>query len=680
MGITGKRYFRFDGDKLASRRRQKGLTQEKLAEILGMDVRSVQSWEAGGQVFHTRIEKLKAALGEVESLDATRINPDREHVFQCAEKFLDPWLKKRYKGLPPIALSLKPLHPTSAPNKIYVPGAKFSSIVAAFQDIVQPLNPAGRSMLITGDAGTGKSVLLLDLLDHLLVKTRRSSNGPFVLWLDLNRDDDLNRTDVVSCRMKHLSFNEWILQQLRQCYKVDPETARRWLEREKILRLLLDGFDDLESHQRENCLDSIADFLGKPDCTHAVVICGRSTETEVLTAHFPHGIVIPRLRPPDVRRYLKGNPNNEKLAALSGVRADKMLYELLDTPFKIHVAAEAFSKHSVEIGLLGVTEEERDAKLLHLYMDTLLIGLDPDAALRWLSWLTKILEMKVTDHKLRLESMQPDWLPTKVEQRAVTIGAVVLSGLLVGTTFGLGAQFAMHWKAGLVMGLAFGLGGGTLFGVLQYGHEIRLMDTFRLNWWSRAKRRPLYLVFGSGLFGMVFGVFSSLAGGTRFGFGVGALTGLLFLFLYPMADDAVPKPPIPNWGIWRALRHAVMSGLIGGLIVGMIFGGIFGLGSGIITGATLGLVLGLFNGGHTCLQHLLLRILLAYRGATPWRYVQFLNRTVGLDLMEKRGGTYEFRHDLIKRFFSELQPRMNRGGVLIHPLVESEWYSRYVKS
>lgn len=669
---TDRRSFRFDGDALARLRSKAGLRQSDLAEIMDVDDRTVQTWEAGGSALRTRIEKnsgvIRDKLGvDIRALDAVAVCPDRTHVIEKIERFLEPVLNRRYKGLPPITL---PAEQLDNPSRRAGGTGASKSTVSAFAESLGSQDPAFRSMVIVGEPGIGKSVTLLDLTASLLAEARRGCTRPVVVWLD-----------AASWSPDSKSLREWMLQRFQLDYGADALKTRRWLDRESRLRLMVDGLDNLDARWRRGFVERLKDTVASATGTHAVVLCARASAADVLTHFSSRGMVIKRLQSETIRRYMKASQKATPLARLKTLGADRSFYEVLDTPLMLSLAVEAFADRPLRTAALGPSEPERFAKLTHLYVDHVVrtrTRLDPRMAEKWLAWLAERLSCAGNDTKLRLEAMQPDWLPKGLQRRCVTTGMVALSGLLVGLAFGVGTQLALDWDLGLVKGLALGLGGGILFGLLPHGDRIRPVETFRVDWPARVREHPWQLLLGSGTASLVVGLPSVLAGGSTFGLGAGTLTGLLFLALYPIPTESNKDPPVPNQAIWRSLTHASLSGLIAAPVVGAMFGGALGLGYGITAATVFGVIVGLLNGGFACLQHLALRILLVRNDATPIRYVAFLNRMVEINLLDKKGGAFEFRHEKLREFFSQLVPRSEYGGSLLHPLVEGAWYSAHL--
>ena len=56
------------------------------------------------------------------------------------------------------------------------------------------------------------------------------------------------------------------------------------------------------------------------------------------------------------------------------------------------------------------------------------------------------------------------------------------------------------------------------------------------------------------------------------------------------------------------------------------------------------------------MRHFVLRAQLAFGGFAPFRYVPFLEYATALLFLERNGGAYRFRHDLLQRYFAELTP------------------------
>jgi hypothetical protein len=92
--------------------------------------------------------------------------------------------------------------------------------------------------------------------------------------------------------------------------------------------------------------------------------------------------------------------------------------------------------------------------------------------------------------------------------------------------------------------------------------------------------------------------------------------------------------------------NSLKSGVIFGLI-GIFVRFFFGLGLALFVWFQLG--------GLTCIQHLMLRIILILNGYTPpLHYARFLNYCTEPLLLQKVGGRYRFMHRLLQEHFAAM--------------------------
>ena len=125
-------------------------------------------------------------------------------------------------------------------------------------------------------------------------------------------------------------------------------------------------------------------------------------------------------------------------APLAGVRAalqnDESLWELLDTPLMLSVAALAYYGRSAKEIVLTGTSEERKSQLFAKYTEAMFsrrgkaLLYSRQKTIQWLAWLAYTLANH-NQSVFYVEWMQPNWLSSKWQQWLVNLGAVVLSGL-----------------------------------------------------------------------------------------------------------------------------------------------------------------------------------------------------------------------------------------------------------
>jgi hypothetical protein len=102
-------------------------------------------------------------------------------------------------------------------------------------------------------------------------------------------------------------------------------------------------------------------------------------------------------------------------------------------------------------------------------------------------------------------------------------------------------------------------------------------------------------------------------------------------------------------------------GLSAGLSVGLVGGLIPGLGIGLIFGFAVGLTVGLNRGASAVIKHYVLRLILWWKGYTPFHFIKFLDYCAKLILLKKVGGGYIFIHRMLLEYFADL-PAIQKSG------------------
>ena len=235
--------------------------------------------------------------------------------------------------------------------------------------------------------------------------------------------------------------------------------------------------------------------------------------------------------------------------------------------------------------------------------------------------------------------------------------------LRAGLIFGLGAGLGLGLFGGLSAGLDGGLGAG-LFAGLGVGLDGALVAAL-----VAGLGVALGVVLITGLVAalnapLFFGLVFELGDPLNFGPGIGLICGLVYKLYAGLAaglsSGEIATKAIPNEGIHRSARMALVSGLLAGLGAGLglglgfgLVGGLrVGLLAGLGAGLGLGLATGIRYGGRACLQHLLLRLGLWYQGFAPWQYVDFLDEAAKRLFLRKIGGGYSFVHRRLQDYFA----------------------------
>jgi len=512
------------------------------------------------------------------------------------------------------------------PNRMLQPGTK----------IVDVFDEMGKTLLILGEPGSGKTTLLLELARDTIARAEEDPKLPIPVVFNLASWTDAKQ-----------SIAKWLMCELNTIYGVPKGIVNDWIQRNELL-LLLDGLDEVSPKRREACAHAINDFRQKHGQIPLVVCC-RTADYEAMTTCLDVEIAVsPQpLAKEQVDGYL--NRMGPELAALRAtLKDDSELYQLAQSPLMLSIMTLAYREMSVHDMQPLETVDARRKHIFDNYVERMLqpriyrtIGDNPETnstsdrkqvdrrfskekTIHRLSWLARRMSQRRQTVFL-IEHIQPDWLPTRTQQRIMTIGVVVMTWLLAGMPFGLLSGVLGLWM-GAWYGLFFGLFGGQ---DIDIDYE---------------------------------GIFDEHgAGGRKAGGG------------------HQTNRTVPNEGIHRSARNALVGGLVVGLLFGLLFVPLVWLYdlSALLTGQHMGLhdvlfgalLIGLFNGllfglaggGLACIQHIVLRIMLRLNGFAPLRYVRFLNYATERIFLRKVGGGYIFVHRLLLEYFASLEPEEEDG-------------------
>lgn len=119
---------------------------------------------------------------------------------------------------------------------------------------------------------------------------------------------------------------------------------------------------------------------------------------------------------------------------------------------------------------------------------------------------------------------------------------------------------------------------------------------------------------------------------------------------------------MPNEGIRRSAKNGLLGGLVGFILIGVLFGLCGSLLGGYFIGVILasvfsiagGSLCGWFLGLGPALRHFYVRIWLWRTHTLPRRTVFFLDDATLRIFLRRIGGGYQFYHNLLRDYFSEL--------------------------
>ncbi|MCL1469687.1 NACHT domain-containing protein [Argonema antarcticum] len=559
----------------------------------------------------------------------------------------------------------------------------------------------GRTLLILGEPGAGKTITLLRLTKDLITRAEEDLNYPIPVVFNLS-----------SWIYKRQTITNWLIGELDSKYQVSRKLGKKWITNQRLL-LLLDGLDEVKVDYREECVQAINQFMQQYGQTE-MVVCSRLKDYKVLSnrLNLQSAIYLQPLSIEQVDQYFS-KAGNQLKTLRTLFQKDIILQELAKSPLMLSVMSLAYQDESSKERIEASSVEEYHQKLFNAYIKQMLRRwrvVEPKYSKeKFMGWLTNLaLRMSQESQTIFLiEQLQPTYLGNRKLIIAYKVKLLSISGLVggiagclsLGLVGGLVVQNnVLAWK--LTDGLFWvpvGALTGTLLGTLILGLSrvnIEAVETLSFSWKgiiqhlissSTVPRALLFSLVFTLLMGLrsvflmsdksiqhslgdnlvltpehrvSFAIISSFTFALSFGIVLGVINSL--------KGSNIEIKAIPNQGIWRSATNASLMGLIAGLIglfIGGITGGLIGkayFGSvpnsvinigliySLLYGVAFGLVGGLFNSASTaCVQHFTLRLSLYLKGFFPWNLSRFLNYATDHLFLQKVGGGYIFIHRML---------------------------------
>ncbi|MCT7984066.1 NACHT domain-containing protein [Laspinema sp. A4] len=563
----------------------------------------------------------------------------------------------------------------------------------------------GRTLLILGEPGSGKTTILLKITRDLINETEADLTKPIPVIFNLS-----------SWVTKRQSIAEWLIQELNSNYQVSKSLGKCWINEQQLL-LMLDGLDEVKGEHREACVQGLNQFIEQYGQTE-IVVCSRIRDYEALSARLKLrcSICVQSLTPEQIHQYL--NAAGDQLEAVKMLlKEDSTLQELARSPLMLSIITVAYQNLSGEDLTHHSLIEERRQHLLNTYIERMfrrkLIKEEyaKYRATRWLIWLSKKM-VQESQSIFLIEKMQPTWLESTLERILYRLGSFIiaftvstLGSILVSISLALmflpillsaDSSYPLKsvveilklaWYKALSEGSIIGLSYGVV--ILSKQDKIQPIDSLNWSWEEALKSRKTALIIGL-ISGIGLGILKGLYHEVQRQFGVqgippgsgvvigifvaimsGVSTALIYGFTQGFKGEKIQPKNFPNQNIWESAKNACILGLAGGLMPGifsiviavffllltrdtsnMLPNLIGALTGGFVFGTPLGLI---FGGIGVCIKHFTLRLIIYSAQYIPWNYARFLDYAAERIFLQRVGGGYIFIHRILLEHFAKME-------------------------
>lgn len=465
---------------------------------------------------------------------------------------------------------------------------------------------SGRSLLILGAPGSGKTITLLQLLAELIEQARQDRDEPVPLLFNLSSFGKFEG-----------SLLDWLAEQGYNQYRLSRKATKTQIESGRRFTLLLDGLDEVPDVDgaRERTVAAVNAFIAQNRC--GVAVCSRISDYRALKDKLEIGRAVV-LQPLGNRQIEQTLPAGR----LRQMAADHwQLKETLRSPLLLTLFPQAFglstsgTQQAKSDDVAQHSPAEWRTEIFRRYAADRLTsagqekkGEGKSQEARWLSFLAQQMQRAGTT-VFNIEELQPTWLPQPFLNRrwrgwsGLILGLTsgLISGLILGIASGLIREDVLEFIDRLIVMLIGGLIGGLVLGL------IGSLSGGAGGWLSSWLKRP-WLRAGAGAIiawltgGLIFGLSRRLLSGAA---GGGIFTSLGLLYYMNQIDLKEKVQPV--WPTWQRISRTFIQYSTWGLILGLIYRLIFGMISepvfdwfvdgliGMLLGGLIGIIISIFD-------------------------------------------------------------------------------------
>jgi eukaryotic-like serine/threonine-protein kinase len=289
----------------------------------------------------------------------------------------------------------------------------------------------GRSLLILGEPGSGKTITLLELACELIKRAKIDVNQLIPVVFNLS-----------SWTLKRQKIENWLVDELNNKYQIPKPIGQSWVEGQQLL-LLLDGLDEVRLKYRDDCVAALNAF-GLKYAAEMVVSC-RIKDYEALPnrLQLQSAIYLRPLVREQIRDYFK-SVGSDFTGLNVLIERDSALQELASSPLILSIMTVAYQ--GIPLENLPKTEglEEHRTVLFNSYIERMLKRRGNNPRYKYenkqvIYWLTLLAQNMVQQSQtiFLIEQIQPSLLVSKVESKKYLILVKLIVGFLLGLYAGL---------------------------------------------------------------------------------------------------------------------------------------------------------------------------------------------------------------------------------------------------
>lgn len=495
-----------------------------------------------------------------------QVDPDlRKQLLTKLKISYDERLKEKMKGDMRLDISLKLKYTTTGTSlerveKFFIikQDEQIDDFDRLFYDYIERI----KRLLILGEPGAGKSILLLRFALKLVKEAEKNINFPIPVILDL-----------ATWKKEDQTFKHWLEQNLPYIggsFAISKEESIRLVKSNSLL-LLLDGLDEIQEQFRNPCLKELQIYLRKlrnsrKETLPEVILCSRISEyLSADDAPVFATVEIQPLQPKDVEAILQSMAvnNDESAIELQNVLKEYThLYTAITSAFFLHILLNLYTQENKRLCFISDSKEILQKEIIEAYIQNELSKLSDfplDKIKKWLGWLAWKTKYVVGIGTFELADLQPQWAK---REYIFNGGFGLISGLVFGPVGCLVFNTVRGPTNSLVFGLVNGLFNGLIFSII---FVLASDPLFTASFVSLRSFLSVVLAFilVYGLVGLVYGLINPIVNRDKHAIATKEIQRISFKNAQPRALGRI---------FLSSLSFGLASSLICGLGISLMFG------------------------------------------------------------------------------------------------------------
>ncbi|MEL7329475.1 MAG: CHAT domain-containing protein [Cyanobacteria bacterium J06559_1] len=344
----------------------------------------------------------------------------------------------------------------------------------------------GRTLLLLGAPGAGKTIALLELAQTMLQRAEANAQAPMPVVLNLASWNSTQTRPSKKSRPNNKlapSIYPWLLNSLYSYYQVPKSQVESWLHSGQ-LTLLLDGLDEVAPTHFANCIQAINQFHQDYNSVEMVICCRQrpylsSCDTTNQFLALQAALVIQPLSLAQIEDYCTSLGSIGKTLWLA-LGEDRQLSEIAASPLMLNIIALSIEEGSLSHSNNDLAPNTRRYQLLNAYINRMMLrrpkhnndnvtlrkNNNPPTAAETISGLRYLAQqMEQSSQSIfQLEAIQPTWLEATDRQ----LWYPLILGVVLASVLSIFPTLAGLWLGGPLVALSlfisWALVGGSISG------------------------------------------------------------------------------------------------------------------------------------------------------------------------------------------------------------------------